>query len=241
MTVRLILLALCFISFSSLASNKVIFATQAIWPPYVFNNPNSGLAVDIVKAAYESQGYHLDLQVKPWLRALKEVNTKHKDALISIWWADSRTENLAFSVPYLLVQLKFIVLKENKFHYSGLSSLNGMKVGVIEDHGYDTEFTQSTDFRRIAEPNLETNIRKLKAKRVDTILADERAARYTIKTLGLDIDDFHFVDLSLIIKPIHLAISKQHPDKDRLLVTFMIGLHTIKQNGIYDSLLEKYY
>ncbi|MGF1696155.1 transporter substrate-binding domain-containing protein [Vibrio kyushuensis] len=224
----------------ALATVRVIHATQATWPPYVFDNRNSGLAVDIVQAAYSAQNYHVELEVKPWLRALKEVNKKQKDVLIALWWSDSRTGLLAYSVPYLMVHLKFIVLKENAFNYSDFSSLTGMKIGVIEDHGYGSKFNQSTYFDRLVEPDLETNIRKLKAKRIDAILADERAFNYTIRKLGLKNNDFHFVHRSLMIKPIHLAISENHPNKDKLLVQFMIGLHTIKENGMYDRLLEKY-
>ncbi|RTZ15622.1 transporter substrate-binding domain-containing protein [Vibrio aquaticus] len=230
----------CFLSLSFQASAKNVDATQAVWPPYVFDSVNSGLAIEIVQEAYATQGYDLTMEIKPWLRSLKEVRNKQKDVLVSIWWSDDRTEKLDFSVPYLLVQLKFVVLKENAFEYKDFTSLSGMKVGVIEDYGYGEAFNQSDAFTRIVAEDLETNVRKLRAKRIDAIIADERATLHTMKQLGLDIQDFYFVDKSLMIKPVHLAVAKDHPDKQKLMVKFMIGLHTLKQNGRYDALLEKY-
>ncbi|MGY3570064.1 substrate-binding periplasmic protein [Vibrio paucivorans] len=220
--------------------SKLIKATQAVWPPYIFEQQNSGLAVEIVTEAYLSQNYHLKLEVKPWLRSLKEVRNKQQDILVSIWWSDDRTELLDYSVPYLMVQLKFIVLKENAFEYEDFSSLSGMKVGIIQDYGYGEEFNASSNFTRVVAEDLSTNIKKLKAKRVHAIIADERAAIHTIRQLELNQDDFYFVHKSLMIKPVHLAIAKDHPDKQKLMVKFMIGLHQLKQSGRYDQLLEKY-
>lgn len=229
-----------FFPFHALSNNTLIQATQATWPPYVFANENSGLAVEIVKAAYRTQGYQLEFETKPWLRALKEVKNQQKDAMVSIWWSDSRTDSLHFSVPYLTVHLKFIVLKENRFDYQNYESLKGMTVGVIEDYGYGEAFNSSAYFTREVGSDLATNIRKLKAKRVDAIIADERATMHTIRKLGIDPDLFYFVDRSLMIKPVYLAVSKNHPNKQKLLVKFMIGLHQIKQSGEYDRLIEQY-
>jgi len=226
--------------FSSASIAVQVNATQAVWPPYVFSTVNSGLATEIVTEAYATQGYQVEMEIKPWLRSLKEVRNQQKDLLISIWWSDDRTDKLDLSVPYLLVQLKFVVLKENSFEYQNFDSLQGMKVGIIEDYGYGDEFNQSTAFKRVAADDLETNIRKLRARRIDALIADERATLHTIRKLGFEPDDFYFVHKSLMIKPVHLAIAKDHPNKQKLLVKFMIGLHELKQSGRYDQLLDKY-
>lgn len=236
----LCLASFCLLTLSFSTSARNVNATQAVWPPYVFNSVNSGLAIEIVKEAYATQGYDLTMEIKPWLRSLKEVRNKQKDVLVSIWWSDDRTEKLDFSVPYLLVQLKFVVLKENAFEYDDFSSLSGMKVGVIEDYGYGEAFNQSDAFTRVVAEDLETNIRKLRAKRIDAIIADERATLHTMKQLGFNTEDFYFVDKSLMIKPVHLAVAKDHPEKQKLMVKFMIGLHVLKKSGRYDALLEKY-
>ncbi|MGF1753750.1 transporter substrate-binding domain-containing protein [Vibrio makurazakiensis] len=233
-------LALFLFPFHTLSNDKLIHATQATWPPYVFGNANSGLAIDIVSAAYRSQGYSLELEIKPWLRSLKEVKHLQKDAMVSVWWSNNRTDSLAFSVPYLMVHLKFIVLRDNKFEYRDFESLKGMTVGVIEEYGYGKDFNNSKYFSREVGSDLATNIRKLRAKRIDAIIADERAAIHTIHKLGLDPDLFYFVDRSLMIKPVYLAVAKDHPNKHTLLVQFMIGLHHIKKSGEYDQLLEQY-
>ncbi|MEH0689560.1 transporter substrate-binding domain-containing protein [Vibrio cholerae] len=233
-------LPLLLLSTALWASPPVIRATQAQWPPYVFERVNSGLAIEIVQEAFATQGYDIDLEILPWLRSLKEVRNSKKDMLVSLWWSDDRTEELEFSVPYLMVHLKFIVLKENAFEYRDFTSLEGMTVGIIEDYGYGEHFNESTYFTRVVASDLATNLRKLRAKRVDAIIADERAAIHTMKEIGLDSDHFYFVDKSLMIKPVHLAIAKDHPEKNTLMVRFMIGLHQLKQSGRYDELIMKY-
>lgn len=224
---------------SKLYANN-LSATQGSWPPYVFTDGQSGLSFDIVKAAFQSQGYEINLTVKPWLRSLKEVKLGSQDILVAAWWSRDRLKTLSFSTPYLLVELQLITLKESSFDYSDLNSLKGKKVGFIRNYAYGDEYYTSTHFERVYSSDLLTSIKKLKAKRVDVIFADKRAAKFLMKREGINIDDFHFIKNSSVIKPIHMAVSVHHPDRHMIMLNFLKGIHAIKTDGTYDKILLKY-
>jgi len=228
----------CIAPTTSHANN--LSATQGSWPPYVFTDGQSGLSFDIVKAAFQSQGYDIDLTVKPWLRSLKEVKLGSQDILVAAWWSRDRLQTLSFSTPYLMVELQLITLKDASFDYENLSSLEGKKIGFIRNYAYGEEYYASAHFERVYSSDLLTNIKKLKAKRVDVIFADKRATKFLMKREGINIEDFHFIESSSVIKPIHMAVSVHHPDRHMIMLNFLKGIHTIKTNGTYDEILLKY-
>ncbi|TFH90468.1 substrate-binding periplasmic protein [Vibrio ouci] len=220
---------------------NVVWTIQDEWPPYVIDSGNKkGLAHDIISEAFAVQGYQIKNTIKPWSRALREVMTQRFDIALTVWKSSERLVFLSFSDPYLTNSLVFVTLKGNSFDYSGLSSLNDKRIGVLRGYAYDDSFLQAENFDRMESDSLATNVRKLKAKRIDALIADKIFFRWYIKTNQMDINDFEFVAQPLAVNPLHIAISRDHPKREEILSAFNAGLKALQQSGRIAELIEQY-
>ncbi|MCG9781593.1 transporter substrate-binding domain-containing protein [Vibrio brasiliensis] len=239
--VILVVFTLYLLSVSAAVHANVVWAIQDEWPPYVIDSQETnGVAHEIVSEAFAAQGYQLKHTIKPWSRALREVATQRYDIALTVWKSSERLEYLYFSDPYLINSLVFVTLKDNSFEYNGLKSLNEKRIGVLRGYAYDDAFMRSNDFDRLDADNLETNIKKLKVGRIDALVADKMFFRWFVKNNNLDIADFALVENPLAENPLYIAVSRDHPDKERIISAFNTGLKSLQQSGRISVLIEKY-
>ncbi|WP_167494646.1 MULTISPECIES: transporter substrate-binding domain-containing protein [Vibrio] len=220
---------------------STLTAAQSVWPPFIHDGkPPHGVIVDIVEEAFESQGYTMELQIKPWSRAMKEVMRARTDALIAVWYTDKRAEKLLFSDSYLDSKQVIIAAKEDQLTYTGLPSLSGLSVGTITDYAYDQAFLISTQFERVEGDSLEQSIRRLQTKRVDAIISNERVAKYTLGSMKIDKNMYDFFSPSVSVNPLYIAIGLENPRAYELIGAFNQGLAEIKANGRYQEILRRH-
>lgn len=163
------------------AETKVVSAASDPWPPFVDpDHPQKGISIEIVTAAYASQGYTLDHKIMPWARAEDAVKKGNIDVLPNTWKTDKRTGYLLYSSPYASNEVKFIKRKGDDFEYNGIDSLSGKKIGIMHGYGYGDVFMNSAAFKREAVNEFVQNIKKLVNNRIDLTLEDEIVARNKI-------------------------------------------------------------
>ena len=138
--------------------------------------------VEIVRAAFESQGYELEMKFIPWAQAISGVRSRKYDVLIAVWWTEERTETLRYSDMYLQNQIKIIKRIDDDFECEGLESLTGKNIGVIPDYAYSEQFLNASNFERIETNDLLNNLLKVDAGRLDYTVEDELVARTKIAT-----------------------------------------------------------
>ncbi|EEX94786.1 putative amino acid ABC transporter, periplasmic amino acid-binding protein [Vibrio orientalis CIP 102891 = ATCC 33934] len=234
-------LTLYLVTFNVALHAKVIWAIQDEWPPYIIDSSEyNGIAHEIIAEAFSAQGYELKLTIKPWSRALREVATQRYDIALTVWKSSERLEYLYFSEPYLINSLVFVTLNGNSFDYHGLKSLEGKRIGVLRGYAYDDAFMNSNDFDRLDADNIATNIKKLKAGRIDALIADKMFFKWFIKNNNLEISDFQLVKQPLAENPLYIAISRDHPKKEHIIFVFNTGLKSLQETGRISVLLEQY-
>lgn len=64
------------------------------WFPYTFvkYGENFGIHIDIVRAAFKSLDYHLDITAKPWKRCLRELEVGDVEAIFPASYKESRAD-----------------------------------------------------------------------------------------------------------------------------------------------------
>ncbi|MCW8334225.1 transporter substrate-binding domain-containing protein [Vibrio sp. SCSIO 43135] len=227
------------LSFTSQAAT--ITAAQDPWPPFVQKDKsNPGISVEIVTAAFASQGHDVNFKIMPWTRALNEVKEGRIDVLVATWFTQERTSYLNYSDSYLENSLKFIKKAGDGFEYSGLDSLSGKSVGIIRNYGYGDEFLGATNFNKPEANDLISNVKKLKAGRIDLTLEDEVVAKATISGAGMNVSDFSFTSSALSVNPIHVTSGLANSKNAEIIDAFNKGLAAIKADGTFDKILMKY-
>ncbi|WP_019615061.1 transporter substrate-binding domain-containing protein [Psychromonas ossibalaenae] len=227
---------------STIAWGSSVTAAQDPWPPFVMKGAvnNQGISIDIVTAAFASQGYQVNFKIMPWSRALNEVKEGRVDILPATWFTQERTNYLTYSDSYLENSLKFIKKADDSFEFDGMSSLDGKKIGIVRGYGYGDAFLNADNFSRPEANDLIANLKKLKAGRIDLTLEDELVAKSSITAKGLNVADFSFTSSALSVNPLHVTSGKANPRAAELTDAFNKGLATIKSNGKFNEILDRY-
>jgi len=221
---------------------KVLVAAADPWPPFADeNNPSDGLSLEIIRAAFQTQGYEISILYVPWARAINGVKAGVYDILPTAWKNKDRMEFLHFSAPYLQNSIKFIKRAEDDFVYNGIESLAGKTIGVIRGYAYGQEFSKATNFKKEDANDLFTNIQKLLSDRIDLTVEDEIVAFSIIKEENPDfLSEITFLSPPLTIENLYVSVGFAHPEHEEIINAFNKGLAIIKENGVYKQIIRKY-
>lgn len=238
----LIYLSIVLLFSNSFAENKVISAVSNIYPPFVDPEiPTDGLSVEIIRAAFETQGYTITLNYKLWSDALDGVKEGKYDILVGAWFTKERTKYLIYSDPYSFIRIKFAKRKGDTFEYMGISSLRGKKIGIIKDFGYSDKFNNATNFIKVGADSITQNFRKLVNGEIDLTLEDETVAIAKIKKSNPDLLKYiEFTKTPLTKRGNYVVSGLKNPRHKELIHAFNIGLDAIKANGLYEEIMRKY-
>ncbi|MCG8633898.1 MAG: transporter substrate-binding domain-containing protein [Desulfobacterales bacterium] len=224
------------------ADSKTISAASDPWPPFVDpDHPKKGISIEIVTAAYASQGYTLVHKIMPWARAEDAVKKGKVDVLPNAWHTDKRTGYLAYSNPYASNEVKFIKRKGDAFEYTGIDSLSGKKIGIMLGYGYNDDFMNSTDFKREAVSDFVKNIKKLVGNRIDLTLEDEIVGKNLIsKKDPALLEKIEFTKNYLSSNDLYVTCGLANPRHEEIISAFNKGLEEITSNGTLEKILKSY-
>ncbi len=224
------------------AQTKTISAASDPWPPFVDpDHPQKGISIEIVTAAFATQGYTFEHKIMPWARAEDGVKKGKIDVLPNTWFTDKRTSYLAYSKPYASNEVKFIKKKGDAFEYTGLESLAGKKIGIMLGYGYSDDFMNSKDFKREAVSDFVKNIKKLVGNRIDLSLEDEIVAKNLIsKKDPALLDKIEFTKNFLSSNALHVTCGLANPRHEEIINAFNKGLEEITANGTLGKILKSY-
>ncbi|WP_238787729.1 substrate-binding periplasmic protein [Vibrio furnissii] len=226
---------------SSAWSAPIIHAVQDAWPPYIIDTSDyPGISVEIAQQAYASQGYQLELDIKPWSRALKEIQHGRDQIVIAAWYSAQREPQLRFSDPYLYTEIHLIARKDQQVYFGNFEDLKDKTVGIVENYAYDDDFMASPWFKRVPSSDLLSSIRKVHTGRVDLFIEDERVARWTMAENNIPPEDFNYIQPPVSLSPLYIMVARDNPNAQAYLDAFNRGLKTIQASGAYLAILHKY-
>ena len=111
---------------SGATAADVLQVTGSLWPPYMDSEqPEGGLAADLVRTALERAGYQIEPNIETWSRAYQGTAVGVYDVVAAIWQNEARSEELLFSDAYLLNDLVFMARRGVAVEYRDLLDLLG--------------------------------------------------------------------------------------------------------------------
>ncbi len=214
------------------------------YPPLEFKGSNGeaqGIAVDIVTQIMTNLGHTIDIKIYPWARSLDMTKEGRADAIFTAFKNPERETFLDYSKNVLVPQIvSFYVLKDSDITYDGdLMKLKDKKIGVLNTISYGKKFGAVREQLKTAVvQNLESNFKKLKAKRVDLVISNIYMGDTTIKEMGLQGE---FKKLSPVVQSVDsfIAFSKAK-GLASLRDKFDIELGKMIADGTYDKIMAKY-
>ncbi len=242
----LLFLALCVLAFPcpSLAGDPVVMAAD-VWCPFTCapEAAKPGFMVEIAKYALEAKGHSLVYVARPWNRAIMEAEAGKLAGLIGA----VRIELPNFIFPDCdlgSTKTVFYVRAGDPWRYTGVQSLAGKRIGVVEGYMYgeplDTAIRERpTDFiSSRGEEAVSVNLKALAAGRVDIAPEDPLvAATFATMTgqgrLFEPAGELEALEVSIAFPP-------DAPRSREFAADMCAGLKALRESGRLNAIMQAY-
>ena len=232
------LLALLFIPTLAIADTLHI-ATGLAKPPYVEEDSQSGMEVEIVRAVLQKAGYQTRFEPYPPARGLALLEAGKIDAMLSL---DSSKQVKAYlSEPVIYYHNKVITLASKQLNIKTLADLQPLRVAAFQNASLFLGQDYANAVQNIAQykeyASQDTLPRLLYYQRVDAVIGDEFIFRAQanlqniIPAHGYQLKIFDLFPIS----PRSVGFLK---DADRKV--FNTALKTLQNNGEIEKILQRY-
>jgi len=232
----------------STAQGPVVLAADP-WCPYncVPGTDLPGFGVEIARLAFARLGRSLTYVTRPWSRALEEVRHGHIDGVIGASALEGRglvypRQPIGYSVDFLLKR------KGYSYEWSGVSSLETHRLGLVQDYEYSTTLanyiashrsnTQKILFSTGRNP-LENNIKRLLKERIDLVVGDHAVLSHAVLQMGLE-DKVDFIGGFDDPLPVYIAFGQNHPQQALYRRIFDETVEDLHDSGEFVKILAKY-
>ena len=85
--------------------------------------PQQGYAIELVRQIFQSQQQEVQFEFLPWPRALKQARQGEAAAILTIWYEEERTVDLAYPSPLYLNYIRFYQRNQDPVLFRQLSDL----------------------------------------------------------------------------------------------------------------------
>jgi len=200
----------------------------------------TGAAVDTLTTIFERMGAAKtakDIQVLPWARGYREVQSTPNTCLFLMTLTDERKPLFKWVGPVVVNTFDAIALKSKGMKIASAEELVNLKAGVIRDDVGDA-LAQKAGIKQIERvPSNDQNIKKLTEGRIDIWVFEESVAKWQIQSLGFNADDYESV-WTLSESDLYYAFHKD--TDDALIASIQKTLDDMKADGSYEAVMKKY-
>ncbi|MCP4114332.1 MAG: amino acid ABC transporter substrate-binding protein [Desulfobacteraceae bacterium] len=241
---RIICLTLTLLAVSlSPAAAKNFELVTGEWAPYVSKEMQAGgPTAIIVSEVMKAAGHTVSFKYMPWKRT--EVLTQKGKVVGTFPWTANEEfkKTCHLSTPIAHQKMVFFYMKDKlgDWDYTGYDALKKLKVGGSEGYTY-VELFKNAGVKAEYAPNIVSSLKMLLHGRRDVVPESQLVGWQTIKTqLPASESKFASSQTPLFIKPLHLMVSKSHPDGQELIDAYEKGFKIIKENGVYAKILAEH-
>ena len=148
----------------------------------------SGLAVDLLQRAAQSQGLKLRFETYPWARAQAMVEQGQADILIGPYRTPEREKRFLFSqLAFYEDAMVFYAKRSNvELWHGDVAALRGRSIGLVLGWSYGTALEQARSSIKVSSPgDVATGLRMLQRGRIELLASNERNTLPVLEELGL--------------------------------------------------------
>ncbi len=244
----LILFALLVAAFAHGAERIQYMTEQNL--PYNFEKDGvvRGIAVELLLEMGKQTSHPIPqdtIQMLPWPRGYRNLQTIPGTALFSMARTEQREELFKWVGPIIDLTLGLVAAKKRNLKITSEKDLKGLRIGSILDGAPEQLLLKAgfvaDNLDRAVSP--EQNINKLLADRFDALAFNTDSTRYTMKSMGINPDDYETV---YVLKKAQLYFA-YHKDTDDAFIDLMNDalkrLKTADETGtsFYDRLVFSYF
>ncbi len=221
-------------------ASETVRVVACDFPPYEFEHPVGelrGFDVEVVEEVFRREGITAVFEFYPWARAVKMAKDGEATAVLSCMATQKRRAILIVSEPISFSTIVFLVRKDYKGPpLTSFENLRGLKVGAVKEYASSDSLIKH-GIKLDLSVNDTAALKKLARGRIDVFNTQLEMIQYLSQSLGMRDSFKWFVQHK---RNYHLGFSKKWPDVKELVSRFNKGLKSIKEDGTYDRIHNKY-
>lgn len=221
----------------SLFAKEIYVGTNAEFPPfeYLQDGKPTGFDMELIKDMGKVMGDKIKIVDMSFDGLLPALQMNKVDVVIAGMTATpERKKTVLFSNPYYTASQVIVVNQGQEGKYNSFDDLKGKKVGVMLGFTGDVVVSKIKGVEVKRYNASYAGIMALKAGKIDAVVLDsEPAKNFVAKNDGLAIAKAQGEQEEYAI-----AVRK---NESALLEKMNKALQTLKENGTYDKLIQKYF
>lgn len=222
-----------------MAQTESLKLSSDVWPPFTDVASEKSIALDIVEEALEGLNITTNFEILDFGSVMDGIKSGAADGSAALWKDELREEIMLFSDAYLQNQLILVGRKGSNVAVSSIAEIENKRIGVVENYAYGEELKAGDNNEIITGASDQQNLERLISKEIDYFLVDALLIQYMLKYQLNDVREFLEIgEIPMIVKTLHLAIRKDIPDADQILVKFNEAIVTMMADGSYNEILE---
>lgn len=225
-------------------AETVTIVAEDDWYPYCASKGGKaeGMAVDIVTEAFKAAGVTVTYKVMPYARCMDEVKKGAEVGCFNTSWVPAYDADMIKTKEHLFEGEIGIYAPSTYTGPSDLkvASLEGKSVGITNGYDYGTEFAANAKIKKdIANTDL-LSMKKLSAGRTEFGLYYSKVADNVVKENKKDLEGKVKRVGTVTVDKLYLSFSKKHKDGKKFADLLDKGLATIRGNGSYQKIQDKW-
>lgn len=225
------------------ASTDDVLLLTGEWEPFTSENLEGyGFISAIVDAVFKEMGRDHQLRFYPWARG--EAITRSGNAWGTFPYAPSneREKDFHFSDPIYTTRSPLFYLKDQHdgFEFGSLSELQDYRVAGLQAY-VTLEILTQAGVNTVNASTAEAAFNMLLSGRVDFVPENTIAGWNLVEQMFPDkVDEIATTKTAVHEGPLVILVSKSYPGAEDLLDDFNNALARIKDNGVYEQILNEY-
>jgi len=237
---------------------KLLVVTDNSFPPFEFveDGEVKGIDVEVFGLVMQRLGIPYEVQLLPWTRALKLVETGDADVLLTATYSKERGE-FAYYTPDQIEFLetnkipKAYISKSNwvffirnihqdTFIFESLEQIRDDKyrIGFNANYAYGPKILGAGWDTRVYQTT-EENFAALAEGKIDMYLSDDVVGLWVLEKMGLQ-DQVGYIEKPVITLVYNSPFSTDYPNLKEIWEQTNQELEKIHQSGEYDEIYDSY-
>lgn len=240
------LLGLALLTGTAMASEPPLLRiATGEFPPYATaSRPDQGIALAVVRRAFELGGYRVQYQFLPWPRALAETREGLWDASAHWGATPERRRDFLLSDNLYTEQWQMLYRRDMAFDWKAVADLAPFRLGLTRDYTYTPEIwaaARAGQLRHETPPNDVLGLRMLLAKRIDVLPLDRNVA---CDALLAQFDASEQAQVAIHARLMtdsfttHVLFPPAKAQSKTLVDAFNRGLRQLRSSGEYPKLVK---
>lgn len=235
------------LSHTPLLSGETLTITADEWYP-MNGQPESdkpGYMIEMATEIFKPHNIQINYKLTPWERAVKQTRAGTYNCIIGTYQSDAPDflfpeQHWGWDTP------TFFTKKEDPWYYSGsIDSLNNRKLGLIQGYSYfealdkHSKLNEGLHFQFAkGKSGLKTNIKKIMAGRIDTLIESESVLKAKLNDMGLK-NTLKMAGNSASSR-MYIACSPKLATSKKYINIINKGFDTLLESGRLKEILAKY-